>query len=249
MNILARRWLSDIGFLDRNRFKFIRIYEHLEKHNDARIHENKNKNLGTDVLYLFNSQMLLFNVKERALLDDWGTPFGSFLSFLDITRYKKMITKLEKGAGIDPLTGLSNRVVYENNKALLDSKSNYPLSIIIGDVNGLKKVNDNMGHQYGDVLLQLVAMHIKKNCPSKATICRVGGDEFFILLPKTETDAAKSIMTNIQRSLQAEKRYPFQPSISFGVATKRVDSENLDQLLYDADIAMYKEKGDRRRKD
>jgi PleD family two-component response regulator len=56
-------------------------------------------------------------------------------------------------------------------------------------------------------------------------------------------------MANIQHSLESETRYPFQPSISFGVATKRVESENLDKLLYDADVAMYKEKGDRRRKD
>jgi len=250
-NVSAQKWLDRLTF-----FKFFEqretylaeIYKHLAEKNAARINKNNTPEAGTDILLLYSGQYIFYNVKERPLYNNNGEKYGTFVYFLDITRYKIMITSLEKTAAIDSLTGLSNRFVYENNKRFYDNPNYYPLSVIIGDVNGLKGVNDTLGHQVGDQLLIIIAMHLKKNCPQKCTIARWGGDEFFILLPNKSTEAAEEIKRAIHNSLAKETEYPFVPSISLGIATKVDESQNLDLLIKSADEAMYQEKGDRRRK-
>lgn len=87
----------------------------------------------------------------------------------------------------DYLTGLYNRRFYEEELKRLDTERNLPLSIVMGDVNGLKYINDTFGHLMGDDLLMKVADSIKKACRSDDIIARLGGDEFVILLPKTDT--------------------------------------------------------------
>ncbi|WP_088226195.1 diguanylate cyclase [Desulfosporosinus sp. FKB] len=85
----------------------------------------------------------------------------------------------------DVLTGLYNRRFYEEKVRKLNTERNFPISLIIGDVNGLKLINDVFGHLKGDELLQKAALAIRNSCRSDEIIARWGGDEFVILLPKT----------------------------------------------------------------
>ncbi len=83
------------------------------------------------------------------------------------------------------MTGLYNRRFYEEKVRKLNTERNFPISLIIGDVNGLKLINDVFGHLKGDELLQKAALAIRNSCRSDEIIARWGGDEFVILLPKT----------------------------------------------------------------
>src|SRR5665647_2949352 len=85
----------------------------------------------------------------------------------------------------DQLTGLYNRRFYEEELNRLDTKRNLPLTIVMGDVNGLKLINDSLGHAMGDELLKKTAEVIKKGCRADDIIARLGGDEFVVVLPKT----------------------------------------------------------------
>ena len=104
----------------------------------------------------------------------------------------------------DVLTGLYNRRFYEEEIKRLDTERNLPISIIIGDVNGLKLVNDAFGHDKGDELLQKAAAAIQSACRTDDIVARWGGDEFVILLPKTKTEEAEEIVNRIKELYSKE---------------------------------------------
>ena len=97
------------------------------------------------------------------------------------------------------MTGLYNRRFYEEAIKNLDTKTNLPISIIIGDVNDLKIVNDTLGHAKGDELLQKSAMILKTACRKEDVIVRFGGDEFIILLSQTSKEVAQEIIRRIDQ--------------------------------------------------
>ena len=112
----------------------------------------------------------------------------------DISERKKIEQNLAYLSYHDQLTGLYNRRYYEEELVRLGTEDNLPLSIIMGDVNGLKYINDRYGHHLGDELLKKSAAIMQKACRGNDMIARLGGDEFIILLPKTsETDTEKII--------------------------------------------------------
>ena len=124
----------------------------------------------------------------------------------------------------------------------MDSPSNLPISIFMADINGLKLVNDSLGHHDGDKLLKKVARIIQKCCRGNDIVSRLGGDEFVVALPRTTTDRAKAIINNIKFELAQDKIDFLDLSVSFGCAGKNSMQEKLDTVLSDAENEMYKSK-------
>ncbi|WP_042332649.1 PocR ligand-binding domain-containing protein [Desulfosporosinus orientis] len=142
----------------------------------------------------------------------------------------------------DPLTELYNRRFYEEEIKRLDSEQNIPISIIIGDVNGLKIINDAFGHDVGDQLLQEAAKAIQSACRKDDIVARWGGDEFLILLPKTTSEEAEKVVTQIRENYGSVLINAIRMSISFGWDTKRVPGESILKVLKSAEDIMYKHK-------
>lgn len=142
----------------------------------------------------------------------------------------------------DSLTGLYNRRFLEEELYRLDVIRNLPISVIVGDVNGLKLINDAFGHLKGDVLLQTAADVMKNACRSDDIIARWGGDEFVILLPKTTYDDALDIMKRIRDKAQETEMELIKLSISLGVATKTKSEDDISKILVAAESDMYKKK-------
>jgi len=142
----------------------------------------------------------------------------------------------------DKLTGLYNRRFYEIELKRLDTKRNLPISIIMGDVNSLKLVNDAFGHVKGDELLRKAAATIQSVCRSDDIVSRWGGDEFVILLPKTNTEEAKKLINRIKVLYSKERINTLSFSISFGWGTKIKADENILKVLKSAEDHMYKRK-------
>lgn len=142
----------------------------------------------------------------------------------------------------DKLTGLYNRRYYEEAINSLDTKINLPISIIMGDVNGLKIINDSFGHQKGDELLLKAASGIAKTCRADDVVARWGGDEFVILLPRTRSEEAEEIINRINRQFSKEQFGQLQVSVSFGWDTKNSPEEDILQVLKKAEDYMYEQK-------
>ena len=114
---------------------------------------------------------------------------------IDITEKKLAEEKTIYLSYHDQLTGLYNRRFYEEELRRLDTERNLPITLVMADVNGLKLTNDAFGHLAGDQLLINIAEIIKKECRADDIVSRTGGDEFIMLLPKTDSASAEKIVS------------------------------------------------------
>lgn len=164
----------------------------------------------------------------------------------DITDRKQYEAQLKYMGTHDPLTGLYNRAYFEAELQRLKLDSNCPLSVVIADIDGLKEVNDNQGHDAGDRMIQGAAAVLNSAFRAGDIVARIGGDEFAALLPKTDHAA---VITVLQR-LRSEESDPllgiFAKNLSLGAATAKEVTE-LDNTIKNADRLMYADKIKRRR--
>lgn len=174
--------------------------------------------------------------------DDNGEVFGVVLAFRDVTEEKKKEDEIIRLSYQDPLTGLHNRRYFEKALGRLDFIDNLPVSVIVGDVNGLKMTNDIFGHEAGDSLLRRLARILTESCRKEDVIARWGGDEFIILLPHTEIKEAEKICERIKKRCDESQEGPMQVSISLGYAVKQNEDESIWQVQKEAEDWMYRNK-------
>ena len=124
----------------------------------------------------------------------------------------------------------------------LNTHRQYPMTIILGDCNGLKIANDIFGHLEGDKLLQAIAAIIKKSLRHEDIAARWGGDEFVIIMPRTDEQVAAEIRDRILRFCADSKHQPIQPSLALGCATAYDANTELTELLKLAEDRMYRHK-------
>lgn len=167
----------------------------------------------------------------------------------DISEMKKIQYELEQYATKDSLTGLLNRRtgLYLLEREMTRSvRYKESLSIIFADLNRMKYINDNFGHQEGDEVLRKVAKIFKENSRESDIICRLGGDEFILVLPNCDKTNAKHMVNRINDTLEVENKlsaYDYEISISFGVEEYDPDRyKDIDEFVGKADDEMYKNK-------
>jgi diguanylate cyclase (GGDEF)-like protein len=150
----------------------------------------------------------------------------------------------------DPLTGLAN---YRRLLDVLESetertnRSNRPFSVLLLDLDGLKKINDTYGHLVGSRALCRLADILRIHCRSIDTAARYGGDEFALVLPESEETEAESVAGRIRHVMEMDPEKPAL-SASIGVSVYRGHGERIEKLLSDADAHLYQEKSKRGRR-
>jgi diguanylate cyclase (GGDEF)-like protein len=144
----------------------------------------------------------------------------------------------------DFLTRLYNRTYFEEEKKRLDTSRQLPISIIMGDINGLKLTNDVFGHSKGDQVLIQIAGILESCCREEDIISRIGGDEFCILLPQTNSETVQLVCSRIADACECHvlAENSIYPSISLGYATKNSETETIDDILMAAEESMSKQK-------
>ena len=157
-------------------------------------------------------------------------------------RIRIAVQEVKELSYTDQLTGLYNRRFFEEELKRLDTLRNLPLSLIMVDVNGLKLTNDAFGHEAGDQLLQKVAQVLKDECRTDDIISRIGGDEFVILLPKTDHLQVASLGDRLIEAIHKKKIRNLPVSASFGWETKKGDKEDINSVFKRAGDYMYSKK-------
>ena len=173
-----------------------------------------------------------------------GKPLMMFGTQTDITERKKTEEEIIYLSYHDQLTGLYNRRFVEEEIKRLDTKRQLPLSVIMGDLNGLKLTNDTFGHNEGDKILKEIAELLKRICRSDDILARWGGDEFVNLLPKTSITDSEEIVQRIKKECSKLIIQKIPLSLAIGIATKTEVGQDIDEIIIEAESNMYKNKLD-----
>lgn len=165
------------------------------------------------------------------------------VALTDITARKKAEAYLEYLGKHDVLTKLYNRAFYADEMNRLERKSLRPVSAIVIDLNGLKEANDQLGHDAGDGLLRRFGEILNGAVSAPNHACRIGGDEFAVLLPGADAKTAWAMMETIIELLNINNQfYSTAPlSMSYGVATSET-GEAMEAVVRRADVSMYEHK-------
>lgn len=197
------------------------------------------------VTYPDGTKVFLETLKTSYSNSD-GTILGLIGISRDITERKKREEENLYLTYHDILTELYNRRFFEEQIERLNTKQQMPLSVIVGDINGLKLINDALGHNEGDKLLVEVAKILKSCCDEENFVCRTGGDEFCILLPKTYNQSAQLIVDRIIKKCKEycneEDKETYYISIALGHSTKMKIEEPFEKVFKDAEELMYRMK-------
>lgn len=194
-----------------------------------------------------------FRVRKKDGQEKWlgliGTKINDncIIAFCtDISERKERELRIEYLSFNDSVTRINNRAFFEDELKRLDNDQYLPLSYIISDTNGLKLINDTMGHEVGDMILIETAKVLKRNIRKNDILARIGGDEFAILMPKTSNNEAQIFVEHLRSVFQKtsvdinHQKLPL--SISFGCATKTTTAELFSHITKTAEGFMYTQK-------
>jgi diguanylate cyclase (GGDEF)-like protein len=165
--------------------------------------------------------------------------------FAQFIERKRSEEALRHQALHDALTGLPNRTLFHDRvrQALeLARRGSQPLALLVMDLDSFKDVNDTLGHQCGDALLQQVGSRLLEGLRACDTVARLGGDEFGFLLTDVDSSATAALVERIQETLAdpfTVQNRLHQVTASLGIALHPEHGEDVDQLLQRADVAMY----------
>lgn len=154
----------------------------------------------------------------------------------------QQLGKLNRETVTDPLTGLTNR---RGMQLTLDQweAGAQPFSVITLDVDHFKQVNDTHGHSAGDLVLQHLAQQLRQHSRDSDVLCRLGGEEFVMLLPQTPLEQAVLVAERLRLAMSAEQpSSSIQVTVSLGVAHWPMDGLSVEALLKEADKALYRAK-------
>ncbi|SCJ47335.1 Cyclic di-GMP phosphodiesterase response regulator RpfG [uncultured Clostridium sp.] len=181
------------------------------------------------------------NLKVPVINED-GEVWGIVGLSRDITERKKLENKLRYLSYTDSLTGLYNRSSFEEKLNQYNQEKYLPLGIIMGDVNGLKLVNDTLGHLEGDKLIKSISNVLTEVCSNMGSVFRWGGDEFMILLPNCNEQLCENIMKEILDKCQHSDYEFIQLSIALGESVKNSISQNIYECIKEVEEKVYRRK-------
>lgn len=186
---------------------------------------------------------------KRPIFNDKNEIVGLFGISRDITKIKQLETELSQKANYDDLTGLYNRAFFLDQSChLLDlaKRNQLDVALFFIDLDGFKLINDTFGHKAGDFVLETVAKRLTELLRKTDIIGRLGGDEFTVI-SSFDKDAAsldriaKKIINSVNQPIQFQSK-KLEVGCSVGISSFPDHADNIDELVYKADKAMYQAK-------
>ena len=223
------------------------------------VHENENyylqdpiaEALRTKMIYSLDKEIVLVSRNgERTYVeggaspisDEGGEVVGAVMTLSDVTKKRADLERIKYLGFHDPLTGLYNRRFLNEEMERMDSTENYPISIIIGDIDNLKLINDAFGHSFGDNVLVQIAKTIKKHVRKHDVAVRSGGGTFAVIMTNTDMKTTEKKVGEIEKACSKIWTENQPLSITFGWNSRLSADEEIEKFYKRAEDHMYKRK-------
>ena len=201
------------------------------------------------VNYTLTGEPIDIHLQRSVLPGHEDTWARVLISIIDISARKKAEAYMKYLGTHDVLTGVSNRATFDDAVKNLGSTGFDVHSIVIADLNGLKPVNDEMGHAAGDALIRRAAEVLQKAAGTNDVVARIGGDEFALLLRGRDERGAFQAMQRIRKLIEVNNQFYQGPPLSIAMGAGTVRDQRAFGIAYKAaDDAMYVDKGARGRR-
>ena len=185
------------------------------------------------------------SARATPLYDPGGAVAGAVASYRDMTERREMEEQLRYLSVVDQLTGLGNRNSFEQHLERLNNLGAPGVGVLFCDIDGLKFVNDTMGHGVGDRVLKAAAGAMRESVGRQHVAARVGGDEFAVIVENTDATYMASLSRDVRRRVEEAANFPEMPvpiSLSVGYAVSEKTFVPVSRILKAADDNMYREK-------
>lgn len=203
--------------------------------------------------YIDNEQAIVLGKNYWSPIRDNNDKVIGLVCFIqDISEKEKALKEMLNGEGAedkaesmsyrDKLTGIYNRKFFDEEIKRMEIPCNFPLSVIIMEVEGLRKVNSLFGRAYGDDLIMRVASILDSGCRGDDVVARFEENQFAIIMPKTEGAKVELAIARIRRMLEEVKVKSMKIMFAFGFGTKYEDDETLADIFMQAERLLEKEK-------
>lgn len=190
---------------------------------------------------------ILLNI--QAVTSQDGQLFYNIGTYANIAQQKEMESRLKHLSEVDPMTSCFNRAIYEEEldrqTQLVMHRPDHVASLAIMDLDYFKRINDRYGHQAGDIVIKSFAARLKEMARRSDFVARIGGEEFALIMPHSDLNAASRLLMRIHRYLNTEQipiqsnnKKSLKVTASFGITQIR-DSDTMDGAYKRADHALY----------
>lgn len=177
-----------------------------------------------------------------------GDVYGIIAIINNVTDEELLRQELREKSITDQLTGLYNRVYFDELTHWEGKDLKFPITIVSADCDGLKQINDVHGHNAGDQYIKFATNALKESLPEKAVIFRMGGDEFLAVVPETDKEEAQKLVDKINAAVKKFKNKDFALSLSVGSHTIRGHEDSIEKGVKLSDKEMYKVKKEHKSK-
>lgn len=183
-----------------------------------------------------------YSIKYRCMTDAKGRSLGKIFVFHDITSMRDTYFNLEKSLLYDPLTGLYNKQSYLQQVPQWDNKRYWPVSVAVCNINGLKRINDQYGIEYGDAVMKQLAYFVKMHAGEDAYVAKLEGGDVLAVLEETTHNEAVEICEDIKKDLEGFYGRDVLIHLEYGVAVKEDAVTTMEQILGEAKSSMQNKK-------
>lgn len=183
-----------------------------------------------------------YSIKYRCMTDAKGRSLGKIFVFHDISSMRDTYFNLEKSLLYDPLTGLYNKQSYLQQVPQWDNKRYWPVAVAVCNINGLKRINDQYGTEYGDAVMKQLAYFVKMHAGEDAYVAKLEGGDILAVLEETTHNEAVEICEDIKKDLEGFYGRDVLIHLEYGVAVKEDDITTMEQILGEAKSSMQNKK-------
>ena len=224
-------------------------YKYLQQYIMNHVNSNNNSTIHKIKLNGFRKDKVIIPLEITLIINNDNQNHMCIIIMRDISEFQQTVDDLEYLAYYDQLTKIPNRTLFRDRAETairIAQREEENLAVVYIDIDNFKTINDKMGHEAGDRLLEDLSRRLQKCVRESDTLSRVGGDEFAILILKIAcVEDASTLEERILKSNQIPIKindHNIIPKISLGISIFPQDGNNIDELLKNADIAMYSAK-------